>query len=67
MPFGTGALAVRDIAALHAAHDGTSSYLQDMQAAGGVPDSGHLGPELAATAGAGPTPQPSRARRREVS
>lgn len=33
MPFGTGALAVRDIAALHAAHDGTSSYLKDMQAA----------------------------------
>ncbi|MFF4692392.1 pyridoxal-dependent decarboxylase [Streptomyces sp. NPDC001307] len=46
MPFGTGCLIVRDIAALHAAHDGTGSYLQDMQAAGGVPDSGHLGPEL---------------------
>ncbi|MGW5434731.1 pyridoxal phosphate-dependent decarboxylase family protein [Streptomyces sp. NPDC004059] len=46
MPFGTGALIVRNIAALHAAHDGTGSYLQDMQAAGGVPDSGHLGPEL---------------------
>ncbi|MGW4077484.1 pyridoxal phosphate-dependent decarboxylase family protein [Streptomyces asiaticus] len=46
MPFGTGALVVRDIAALHAAHDGTGSYLQDMGAAGSVPDSGHLGPEL---------------------
>jgi aromatic-L-amino-acid decarboxylase len=34
MPFGTDALVVRDIAALHAAHDGTGSYLQDMQAAG---------------------------------
>ncbi|MGI5427326.1 pyridoxal phosphate-dependent decarboxylase family protein [Streptomyces sp. CA-179760] len=46
MPFGTGALVVRDLAALHAAHDGTGSYLQDMGAAGSVPDSGHLGPEL---------------------
>lgn len=46
MPFGTGALVVRDIAALHAAHDGTGSYLQDTGAAGSVPDSGHLGPEL---------------------
>ncbi|MFD9653978.1 pyridoxal phosphate-dependent decarboxylase family protein [Streptomyces mirabilis] len=46
MPFGTGALVVRDIAALHAAHEGTGSYLQDMGAAGSVPDSGHLGPEL---------------------
>ncbi|MEU6142763.1 aminotransferase class V-fold PLP-dependent enzyme [Streptomyces sp. NPDC047081] len=45
MPFGTGALVVRDLAALHAAHEGTGSYLQDM-AATGVPDSGHLGPEL---------------------
>ncbi|MFB6672117.1 pyridoxal phosphate-dependent decarboxylase family protein [Streptomyces sp. NPDC056390] len=45
MPFGTGALVVRDLAALHAAHDGTGSYLQDM-GAGSVPDSGHLGPEL---------------------
>ncbi|MFF4401885.1 pyridoxal phosphate-dependent decarboxylase family protein [Streptomyces sp. NPDC001480] len=46
MPFGTGALVVRDLTALHAAHDGTGSYLQDMGAAGSVPDSGHLGPEL---------------------
>ncbi|MFI2716164.1 pyridoxal phosphate-dependent decarboxylase family protein [Streptomyces collinus] len=46
MPFGTGALVVRDLAALHAAHDGTGSYLQDMQAAGSVPDSSRLGPEL---------------------
>ncbi|MFF3849907.1 pyridoxal phosphate-dependent decarboxylase family protein [Streptomyces sp. NPDC002328] len=46
MPFGTGALVVRDLAALQAAHDGTGSYLQDMGAAGSVPDSGHLGPEL---------------------
>ena len=46
MPFGTGALVVRDLAALHAAHDGTGSYLQDMTAAGSVPDSGRLGPEL---------------------
>ncbi|MEU6375139.1 aminotransferase class V-fold PLP-dependent enzyme [Streptomyces sp. NPDC046909] len=45
MPFGTGALVVRDLAALHAAHEGTGSYLQDMGATG-VPDSGHLGPEL---------------------
>ncbi|NUS27561.1 MAG: aminotransferase class V-fold PLP-dependent enzyme [Streptomyces sp.] len=46
MPFGTGALVVRDPAALHAAHDGTGSYLQDMTAAGSVPDSARLGPEL---------------------
>ncbi|MGW2360054.1 pyridoxal-dependent decarboxylase, partial [Streptomyces phaeofaciens] len=46
MPFGTGALVVRDLAALHVAHDGTGSYLQDMGAAGSVPDSGRLGPEL---------------------
>ncbi|MEV4335091.1 aminotransferase class V-fold PLP-dependent enzyme [Streptomyces sp. NPDC049597] len=46
MPFGTGALVVRDVAALHAAHDGSGSYLQDIGPAGGVPDSGHLGPEL---------------------
>ncbi|MER5757566.1 aminotransferase class V-fold PLP-dependent enzyme [Streptomyces sp. NPDC002088] len=46
MPFGTGALVVRDLAALHAAHNGTGSYLQDMGAAESVPDSGHLGPEL---------------------
>jgi len=46
MPFGTGALVVRDLAALHAAHDGTGSSLQDMGAAGSVPDSGRLGPEL---------------------
>ncbi|MFJ4283939.1 hypothetical protein [Streptomyces massasporeus] len=36
---------VGDLAALHAAHDGTGSHLQDM-AAGSVPDSGQLGPEL---------------------
>ncbi|MGW2330474.1 pyridoxal phosphate-dependent decarboxylase family protein [Streptomyces sp. NPDC001700] len=46
MPFGTGALVVRDVTALHAAHDGTGSYLQDMGDAGSVPDSGRLGPEL---------------------
>ncbi|MFE7445743.1 pyridoxal phosphate-dependent decarboxylase family protein [Streptomyces chartreusis] len=46
MPFGTGALVVRDPAALYAAHDGTGSYLQDMGAEGSVPDSAHLGPEL---------------------
>jgi aromatic-L-amino-acid decarboxylase len=46
LPFGTGALVVRDIAALRAAHDGTGSYLQDTGAAGSVPDSAHLGPEL---------------------
>ena len=45
MPFGTGALVVRDVAALQAAHDGTGSYLQDI-VDGSVPDSGHLGPEL---------------------
>ncbi|QQM46348.1 pyridoxal phosphate-dependent decarboxylase family protein [Streptomyces liliifuscus] len=46
MPFGTGALVVRDLAALHAAHDGTGRYLQDMASSASVPDSGRLGPEL---------------------
>ncbi|WP_246562885.1 pyridoxal phosphate-dependent decarboxylase family protein [Streptomyces roseirectus] len=46
LPFGTGALVVRDPAALHAAHDGTGSYLQDMRTAADVPDSARLGPEL---------------------
>ncbi|MGC0397512.1 glutamate/tyrosine decarboxylase-like PLP-dependent enzyme [Streptomyces sp. SAI-126] len=31
---------------MHAAHEGSGSYLQDMQAAGSVPDSGLLGPKL---------------------
>ncbi|GIJ47857.1 L-2,4-diaminobutyrate decarboxylase [Virgisporangium aliadipatigenens] len=46
LPFGTGALVVRDVAALHAAHGATGSYLQDVDSIGGIPDSGHLGPEL---------------------
>ncbi|MDQ0989176.1 aminotransferase class V-fold PLP-dependent enzyme [Streptomyces sp. V3I7] len=46
LPFGTGALVVRDLAALRAAHDGTGSYLQDTATPGGVPDSAYLGPEL---------------------
>jgi len=45
LPFGTGALVVRDRAALHAAHEGTGSYLQDLDAKR-VPDAAHLGPEL---------------------
>ncbi|OLR93338.1 pyridoxal phosphate-dependent decarboxylase family protein [Actinokineospora bangkokensis] len=45
LPFGTGALVVRDPATLRAAHDGTGSYLQDI-GAGGVPDPARLGPEL---------------------
>ncbi len=45
-PFGTGALVVRDVATLHAAHGGTGTYLQDVDSVGGVPDSGQLGPEL---------------------
>ncbi|GHH72548.1 L-2,4-diaminobutyrate decarboxylase [Streptomyces sulfonofaciens] len=46
MPFGTGALVVRDPATLYAAHDGTGHYLQDTGRTGGVPDSAGLGPEL---------------------
>ncbi len=46
LPFGTGALAVRDLALLRAAHSGTGSYLQDADGADHVPDSAHLGPEL---------------------
>ncbi|MFD6433330.1 pyridoxal phosphate-dependent decarboxylase family protein [Streptomyces venezuelae] len=46
MPFGTGALVVRDRTALHAAHAGSGNYLQDTTQVGGVPDPAHLGPEL---------------------
>jgi aromatic-L-amino-acid decarboxylase len=45
LPFGTGALVVRDVAALQAAHGGTGNYLQDLHAAE-VPDSAQLGPEM---------------------
>ncbi|WP_255953742.1 pyridoxal phosphate-dependent decarboxylase family protein [Streptomyces odontomachi] len=46
MPFGTGALVVRDPATLRAAHDGTGAYLQDVGPTGSIPDSGQLGAEL---------------------
>ncbi|MBM0277156.1 pyridoxal phosphate-dependent decarboxylase family protein [Micromonospora tarensis] len=46
MPFGTGAVVVRDIAALHAAHTGTGDYLQDSDSTNAIPDSSHLGAEL---------------------
>jgi aromatic-L-amino-acid decarboxylase len=45
-PFGTGALVVRDVAALHAAHGGSGSYLQDVSGMGTVPDTGSLGLEF---------------------
>lgn len=46
LPYGTGALLVRDPAVLHAAHSGEASYLQDLADHHGLPDYGDLGPEL---------------------
>ncbi|MFJ2647992.1 pyridoxal phosphate-dependent decarboxylase family protein [Streptomyces sp. NPDC087420] len=46
LPFGTGALVVRDPATLYAAHEGTGDYLQDLGSADGLPNYAHLGPEL---------------------
>jgi aromatic-L-amino-acid decarboxylase len=46
MPFGTGALVVRDPATLYAAHEGTGSYLSDIESTHGLPNYAHLGPEL---------------------
>ena len=45
MPYGTGALVVRDLAQLRAAHAVSGAYLQDL-AAQEVPDFAELGPEL---------------------
>ncbi|GAA1844830.1 pyridoxal phosphate-dependent decarboxylase family protein [Asanoa iriomotensis] len=45
LPFGTGALVVRDPARLAAAHGGTGDYLQDLGELE-LPDYAHLGPEL---------------------
>ncbi|MFI8186903.1 pyridoxal phosphate-dependent decarboxylase family protein [Actinacidiphila glaucinigra] len=46
LPFGTGALVVRDPAKLYAAHEGTGDYLQDIGTSGGLPNYAHMGPEL---------------------
>jgi aromatic-L-amino-acid/L-tryptophan decarboxylase len=46
LPFGTGALVVRDRATLLAAHDGTGRYLQDTGPLGELPDYSAMGPEL---------------------
>ncbi|MEU7642653.1 aminotransferase class V-fold PLP-dependent enzyme [Streptomyces sp. NPDC039016] len=46
LPFGTGALVVRDPARLFAAHEGTGDYLQDVGSSDGLPNYAHLGPEL---------------------
>ncbi|MFE2642696.1 pyridoxal phosphate-dependent decarboxylase family protein [Streptomyces nigra] len=46
LPFGTGALVVRDPTKLYAAHEGTGSYLQDLTSEGGLPNYAHMGPEL---------------------
>jgi aromatic-L-amino-acid decarboxylase len=46
LPYGTGVLLVRDVAALAAAHSGGGSYLQDLTADEGLPDFSALGPEL---------------------
>lgn len=45
MPYGTGALVVRDLQRLRAAHAVSGHYLQDLQAQD-VPDFADLGPEL---------------------
>lgn len=44
-PYGTGALVVRDLEALQAAHAVSGHYLQDLDAQA-VPDAADLGPEL---------------------
>jgi aromatic-L-amino-acid decarboxylase len=46
MPYGTGALVVRDGAALRAAHSVDGNYLQDLGSDRQVPDFAALGPEL---------------------
>jgi aromatic-L-amino-acid/L-tryptophan decarboxylase len=46
LPFGTGALVVRDRARLAAAHESTAAYLQDVDSPDGLPDYAHVGPEL---------------------
>jgi aromatic-L-amino-acid/L-tryptophan decarboxylase len=46
LPFGTGALVVRDPTTLHAAHEGTGNYLQDAGSGDGLPNYAQLGPEL---------------------
>jgi aromatic-L-amino-acid/L-tryptophan decarboxylase len=46
LPYGTGALVVRDPARLAAAHESGGHYLQDLAAGDELPDYAHLGPEL---------------------
>lgn len=46
LPYGTGALVVRDPARLAAAHEAGGHYLQDLHADEEVPDYAHLGLEL---------------------
>jgi aromatic-L-amino-acid decarboxylase len=46
LPFGTGALVVRDPAALAAAHGGTGHYLRDIEEPQTLPNYADLGPEL---------------------
>jgi aromatic-L-amino-acid decarboxylase len=46
MPYGTGALLVRDPAALRAAHEVGAAYLQDLDSELAVPNAADLGPEL---------------------
>jgi aromatic-L-amino-acid/L-tryptophan decarboxylase len=46
LPYGTGVLLIRDPAALRAAHAADGEYLQDLHTVAGLPDYGHLGPEL---------------------
>lgn len=46
MPFGTGALVVRDPASLAEAHGGSGDYLQDLDTGTGLPNWSDLGPEL---------------------
>lgn len=46
LPFGTGALVVREAAALHRLFAEEADYLQDLGDSGGIPDFDTLGPEL---------------------
>ncbi|MGW5360259.1 pyridoxal phosphate-dependent decarboxylase family protein [Actinopolymorpha pittospori] len=46
IPYGTGALVVRDPATLYAAHAGDAGYLQDIGTTDGLPTYARMGPEL---------------------
>lgn len=46
LPYGVGALLVRDVRTLARAHQAEAAYLRDLQQTDGLPDYLHLGPEM---------------------